>query len=72
MKHTELLNQFREELARLSHEVETSVAMSHLDVNRICEDVFCGIFKELFGFNNLRNLNYEEKQNYPRYRPCGR
>ncbi|MDD9996226.1 MAG: SMEK domain-containing protein [Rhodospirillaceae bacterium] len=65
MKHTELLNQFREELAQLSHEVETSVAMSHLDVNRICEDVFCGIFKELFGFLNLRNLNHEEKQYYP-------
>ena len=65
MKHSELLNQFREELARLSHEVETSVAMGHLDINRICEDVFCGVFKELFGFKNLRNLNDEEQQNYP-------
>ncbi len=65
MKHSELLNQFREELSRLCHEVKTSVAMGHLDINRICEDVFCGVFKELYGFKNLRNLNEEEQQNYP-------
>ena len=39
--------------------------MGHLDINRICEDVFCGVFKELYGFKNLRNLNDEERQNYP-------
>lgn len=65
MKHSELLNQFREELARLSQEVETSVAMGHFDINKICEDVFCGVFRELYGFENLRNLNKEERQNYP-------
>ena len=65
MKHSELLNQFREELAYLSREVETSVAMGHLDVNRICEDVFCRVFRELYGFENLRNLNVDEQQNYP-------
>lgn len=65
LKHSELLNQFREDLAQLSHEVETSVAMGHLDVNRICEDVICGVFRELYGFENLRNLNVDEQQNYP-------
>ena len=29
--------------------------MGHFDVNKICEDVFCGVFKELYGFENLRN-----------------
>ena len=65
MKHVELLNQFREELARLSREVEASVAMGHFDVNKVCEDVFCNIFKELYGFENLRNLNEDGGQNYP-------
>ena len=65
MKHSELLNQFREELARLSQEVEASVAMGHFDLNKICEDVLCGIFKELYGFENLRNLNKDDRQNYP-------
>ena len=65
MKHSELLNQFREELARLRQEVEASVAMGHFDINRICEDVFCGIFKEIYDFENLRNLNEDNEQNYP-------
>ena len=39
--------------------------MGHLDINKICEDVFCGLFKELYGFENIRNLNEEDKQNFP-------
>ena len=65
MKHTELQNQFREELTRLSREVEASSAMSHFDINKICEDVFCAIFKELYGLKNLRNLNEDDGRNYP-------
>lgn len=65
MKHSELLNRFREELSRLSREVEASVAMGHYDINKICEDVFCGVFRDLFGLENLRNLNEDEKQNFP-------
>lgn len=65
MKHSELLNQFKEELANLSHQVESSVAMGHFDINKICEDVFCTIFKELYGFKNLRNLNEDDRHNYP-------
>ena len=65
MKHVEVINQFREEIARLSLEVEASVAMGHFDVNKICEDVFCGLFRELYGFKGLRNLNEQEKANFP-------
>ncbi|MEQ8694472.1 MAG: SMEK domain-containing protein [Gammaproteobacteria bacterium] len=65
MKHIELINQFREESAKLTHEVESSVAMGHFDINKICEDVVCGLFRELYGFENLRNLNNDEKQNFP-------
>lgn len=65
MRHVKVLDQFREELTNVSREVETSVAMGHFDVNKICEDVFCGVFKELYGFANLRNLNEEEQKNFP-------
>lgn len=65
MKHSELLNQFREELAKLSLEVEASVAMGHFDTNKICEDLFCPIFRELYGFANLRNLNEALGPNHP-------
>lgn len=65
MKHVRLISRFNEELATLSREVETSVAAGLLDINKVCEDLFCGLFKELYGFENLRNLNEEEKQNFP-------
>lgn len=65
MNHLELINKFREELTKLSVEVETSVSMGHFDINKICEDVFCNIFKEIYNFKNLRNLNEEEKKNFP-------
>ena len=65
MKHIELINKFREQLSRLVVEVEGAVAMGHFDLNKICEDVVCGLFRELYGFEALRNLNSEEKANYP-------
>ena len=65
MKHIELINQFLEELAKVSKEVESSVAMGHFDINKICENVFCGVFKELYGLKNLRNLNESEGKNFP-------
>ena len=39
--------------------------MDHFDINKICEDVFCTIFKEIYGFENLRNLNEDEGKNFP-------
>lgn len=65
MKHISLINEFREELASLSREIEISTSMGHFDVNKVCEDLVCGLFRELFGLDKLRNLNNEEKQNFP-------
>lgn len=65
MKHLSLINQFREELASLSQEIEISTSMGHFDINKVCEDLVCGLFRELFKFGHLRNLNNEEKQNFP-------
>ena len=39
--------------------------MGHLDINKISEDVVCGLFRELYGFTDLRNLNNEEALNFP-------
>ena len=65
MKHVELINQFREGLNEVSREVEISTAMSHFDINLICENLFCGLFKELYDLPALRNLNEDERKNYP-------
>ena len=59
MKHVRVIDPFREDLTKVSQKVEISVAMGHFDINKICEDLFCGVFKELYGFEKLRNLNEE-------------
>ena len=65
MKHIELINRFLVNLSQLANEVENFGAMNHFDINKICEDVICGLMRELYGFKILRNLNSEEKVNYP-------
>ena len=65
MNRQKLINNFRQELAVLTYEVEMSVKAGHFDINTICEDVFCDLFKVLYDFRKLRNLNKEEKKNFP-------
>ena len=65
MKQIELINRFKENLTRLVYEVKASVAVNHLDINKNCEDVICGLMRELYGFKKLRNLNNEMKENHP-------
>ena len=65
MKHQQLLSDFREELAVLTREVESSVAMGHFDINVICESVVCDLLKELYSFPALRSLNADVKKNFP-------
>lgn len=65
MKHQQLLSDFRNELAVLTREVESSVAMGHFDINVICENVVCDLLKELYSLPALRSLNAEEKKNFP-------
>jgi len=65
LKHAELINQFREEISKFVLEVEASTAMGHFDLNKICENVFCGLFRELYDLRGLRNLNSSESKNFP-------
>lgn len=65
MKHQVLLTEFREELALLKNEVALAASMGHFDINHICENLFCGLLKILFELDDLRNLNTEERKNYP-------
>ena len=65
MKHQQILSEFREEIAKLTQEVEASVAMGHFDINVICEGVLCDLLKELYSLPALRSLNAEEKKNFP-------
>ena len=65
MKHHASLVEFQELLADVSRQVQTSVAMGHLDVAHISENLFCELFRALLGWDDLRNLNTTEKKNFP-------
>ena len=39
--------------------------MQLYDINKIAEDLICGLMKELCDLPNLKNMNAEKKKNYP-------
>lgn len=65
MKHLDLLNEFKASLGQLVYEVEASASMQHYDINKVSENLVLGLFRELLDFQNIRNLNSDEKSNFP-------
>jgi hypothetical protein len=66
MKHLDLLNEFNTSLAQLAVEIETSSAMQLYDINKVSENLVLGLMRELFGWNQLRNLNTGREDQFPR------
>jgi len=46
-------------------EIKSFTAMSRTDSNRVSETILIPLFKELYGFAKLRNVNSTEKINFP-------
>jgi hypothetical protein len=46
-------------------QVKSSTAIGHLDINRVAENVLIPLFVEVYGYKDLKNLNYSEGSNYP-------
>ena len=65
LKHLDLLNEFRTALSQLATEVEAASAMQMYDINTVCENLMLGVFGEIYGWRDLRNLNAAEKSNFP-------
>jgi hypothetical protein len=64
MRQLDLLNEFRELVSQLRTEVEAASAMQLYDTHKIAEEVVLGLFRELYGLSELRNLNADQK-NFP-------
>lgn len=64
MKHTDLLNEFRELITQLRGEAEAASAMQLYDTHKVAENVICGLLRELCSYSNMRNLNAEQS-NFP-------
>lgn len=64
MKHLDLLNEFRAQIAQLRYQVEAASAMGSYDTHKVAENLMCGLLRELCDWPNLRNLN-PEQANFP-------
>lgn len=65
MKHLDLLTEFRTLMARFVSEVEASGAMGMYDTHRVAENLMAGLFRELYDWRSLRNLNVTQDKNFP-------
>jgi hypothetical protein len=52
-------------LARFVAQVETSNKLGRMDVNREAQNLCVSLFKIIYSFSGLRNLDITERQNYP-------
>jgi hypothetical protein len=64
MRTEELLLQIRKLLSIFVTEVKGSSAMGLTDINRISENLLIPIFREAYGYKDLKNLNHTQP-NYP-------
>ncbi|NEQ23354.1 MAG: SMEK domain-containing protein, partial [Microcoleus sp. SIO2G3] len=46
-------------------EVKTATAMQQTDINKVSENVLIPILAEVYGYKNLKNLNFTEGSNFP-------
>ncbi len=52
-------------MSQLVTQVEASTAMSQFDVHKVSENLMLGVLRELYGWTGLRNLNADDKVNFP-------
>ena len=65
MRHQIVLTRFREALAQLTVETDSAVRMAQLDIAHISENLFCELLRTLYDWHCLRNLNADERPNFP-------
>ena len=65
MDYKNLQNLLRDRLSLFSAKVEAACAQGLTDLPKLSENLTAALLRELMGFRNLRNLNAEQKKNYP-------
>lgn len=46
-------------------EIKAATAMQQTDINKVSENVVIPLFAEVYGYKNLKNLNFTEGSNFP-------
>jgi len=52
-------------MSRFVAQIEGATAMSRTDINKVAETILIPLLAEVYGYTNLKNLNYTEDSNYP-------
>jgi hypothetical protein len=58
-------NELRDRLAEFSRRIQAAVAQGLTDLPKLSENLVAALMKELLDFRSIRNLNAEEKTNFP-------
>ncbi|MBD2099767.1 SMEK domain-containing protein [Leptolyngbya sp. FACHB-261] len=61
--HTQ--NKINELMAVFVSQVKGATSMGRTDINKVAETVLIPLFKEIYGYTKLKNLNTDERANYP-------
>lgn len=65
MRSQDHQNRIVELLSIFVTQIKGHTAMSRTDINRIAETILIPIFREVYGYRDLKNLNDSEGANYP-------
>ena len=58
-------DRINELMSRFVTQVKAAGAMSRTDINHVSEDVLLPLFREIYGYTGLENLNKSEGPNFP-------
>lgn len=65
MKQLDLINEFLTAMSQLATRAEGASSAQMYDAHKVSENLVLGVFRELYGWRNLRNLNSAESANFP-------
>lgn len=65
MNQQNLINKIIQLFTYFVTEVKLANSLPMYDINSISENILIPIFKEVFGYSNLKNLNFSERINHP-------
>lgn len=65
MNQLDLLNELKNSLGELTFQIDAAAAMQLYDINKVAENLVLGLMREIVGLHHLRNLNADEKANFP-------
>jgi hypothetical protein len=65
MKLLSIQNRIAELMTIFTTQIRAATAMRRTDINHVSETILVPLFAEVYGYKNLKNLNFTESDNYP-------